>query len=37
MNIDLYQAAVVVLLVFFTIAALPTSERLRRILRRKSE
>ena len=37
MKVDLYQAAVVVLLVFFTIAALPTSERLRRLFRRRDQ
>jgi hypothetical protein len=34
MTIDLYQAAIVVLLAFFTIAALPRGERLRRWFRR---
>jgi hypothetical protein len=35
MKIDLYQAAIVVLVAFFTIAAVPTWERLRGMLRRR--
>jgi hypothetical protein len=35
MTIDLHHAAIIVLLAFFTIAALPTWERLRRLLGRK--
>jgi hypothetical protein len=34
-TVDLYQAAIVVLLAFFTIAALPSSDRLRRLFRRR--
>jgi hypothetical protein len=34
-TVDLYEAAIVVLLAFFTIAALPDPARLRRLFRRR--
>jgi hypothetical protein len=34
-TVDLHQAAIIVLLSFFTIAALPTWERVRRLFGRK--